>query len=1002
MKSGKIRVTLSCFIFACLIIVFSRVGFVRAASLADSPEQIETEEAKDQAFANKSVLFISSYSESFASTPNQITGIKSVLEPEHIKLEIEYMDTKRYSDQENINSFHDRIAYKIEHTTAYDAIIVADDAALQFALDYQEELFKGLPIVFLGINDKERALFADQNQYMAGSIEEASYIENIKLGYHFNPEAKEVIAIVDGTLTGQGDKKQFESTAKEFPALTFRVIQSSDYTFPELAKELDAIGSDSIVLFMNANQDSQETHLDLDEQFAFVKEHCNVPVFRPSVGGVGNGMLGGKMIDYEEMGRIAAHKVLNVFLGNPIDQMELVEETPYYYYFDYELIKQFDIDEKLIPEGAVFVNRAINPFDKYRKYFVIAGIILIFLLFVSVILIIDNIKRRKIQKELKESNEKLVSTYDELSATYEELEASQEELTTQCEVVEEHAKQVNLLYQKYDIAIQGTNSAVWELDLATQMVEVSKNFGEIVNKKIQKNENMYHMLELIILEEYREKVIFEIQKYIAGELDEINIQVPTNDEEEKRKWILIRGKGIGNNKDQMQSISGIFLDITTMRKQEEYINFFANHDYLTGLPNRMYFREMLAQELELSRSGAVFLLDLDDFKSINDTLGHLSGDELLRQIAVRLNAVSDEHFYPARIGGDEFLVLITDCKQEEEIEAYAKRVKDVFTKPFVLGDYEKYISISMGITCFPKDSTDIDQLVMNADTAMYKVKNNGKQNVIYYQEEMKKEMKTKLEIDSILREAIANDGFYLCYQPQVDAVTGYISGWEALLRLKDSKLGPAIFIPVAEETGHIVAIGRWIVREAVSQIAKWRDQGLQEKVVAINYSSRQLRDSGFISYLKSTLKEFGVNPEFIEIEITEGILLENNDQTMQFLNDLKKAGIRIALDDFGTGYSSLNYLTYIPVDKIKLDKSINDRFLDLENTDVMDSLILLAHSLNLKITAEGIEDMEKFEKLKNGGCDYIQGYLFSKPLLVKDTKEVYNQDMMQNILERGN
>ena len=303
MKSGKIRVTLSCLIFACLMIVFSREGYVRAASLTDSSEQIETEEAKENAFANKSVLFISSYSDSFASTPNQIIGIKSVLEPEKIKLEIEYMDTKRYSDQENIDSFHDRIAYKLEHTTTYDAIIVADDAALQFALDYQNELFKGLPIIFLGINDKERALLADQNQYMAGSIEEASYIENIKLGYHFNPKAKNVIAIVDGTLTGLGDKKQFEKIAKDIPALTFRVIQTSDYTFPELAKELDAIGNDSIVLFMSANQDSQGTHFDLDEQFAFIKEHCNVPVIRPSVGGVGKGMLGGKMIDYEEMGR---------------------------------------------------------------------------------------------------------------------------------------------------------------------------------------------------------------------------------------------------------------------------------------------------------------------------------------------------------------------------------------------------------------------------------------------------------------------------------------------------------------------------------------------------------------------------------------------------------------------------------------------------------------------------------------------------------------------------
>jgi EAL domain-containing protein (putative c-di-GMP-specific phosphodiesterase class I) len=283
---------------------------------------------------------------------------------------------------------------------------------------------------------------------------------------------------------------------------------------------------------------------------------------------------------------------------------------------------------------------------------------------------------------------------------------------------------------------------------------------------------------------------------------------------------------------------------------------------------------------------------------------------------------------------------------------------------------------------------------MNADTAMYEVKNRGKNHYLYYHHELKNEMNRKIEIETVLRAALKSDGFKLVYQPQVDLYSGRISGFEALLRLKDNNLGPDQFIPVAEETGLISEIGRWVAREAVDQVVRWRDKGLAEKPVAINFSNRQLRDKDYVTHIASLLSKHHLNPQLIEIEITESILMENDYQTNQFLKELKDAGLSVALDDFGTGYSSLNCLTYLPVNKIKLDKSISEQFLQGNRIKVIESLILLAHSLNFKIIAEGIEEWEKVEILKNSGCDAIQGYVFSRPLEPAEIATIYNHNLL--------
>ena len=940
--------------------------------------------AAQNELSGKHVLFISSYSESFVTVPDQIKGLREVFTANQILMEIEYMDTKRFSNQENISYFYESLNYKLNTGVKYDLLLVADDAALQFAIDYQEDLFPEIPIVFFAINDKERAALADANPLMAGSIEETSLEENIEIAMELQPEATKVAAIVDGTLTGQGDRKQFEKACASFPQLEPVILDVSMTSFDDFALMLEQIDRSTILLFLSMNQDNSGQYLELRDQFAFMQKHAKVPPFRASVGGVGEGLFGGKMISYEEMASVAANTAIEVMNGKEINIIPMITETPYYYMFDYNLIQKYGIDESKIPEEAILINKKVHPLEKYRLYiFGALGIMTVLSLFVLV-LMFENKKLKRMQRDLSTS-------HDELTSTYEELTASEEELKEQYEAVELNSQKVNELYKKYELAIKGTNSAVWELNLETEQVEISESFLDIVGREIVLRGNVYEILKTLVDEEYREKIIQDIRNYLYHGQEEIYIEAPTLDREGHKRWILIRGKSFEESEDKVNMIFGIFLDITISKKREEYIDYLAYHDYLTGLPNRVRFMTKLQEQLDSGAKGAVLLFDIDDFKSVNDTLGHVYGDELLKQIADRLRSLSDHHLLAARLGGDEFLILISEEEGTSLVENYMERLRICFEACFDIDGMENYIHYSMGITRFPEDSKDINQLIMNADTAMYEVKHNGKNNCVYYHADMKKQVQTKKEIEYILRQAVMEDGFKLVYQPQVDVKTGEISGYEALLRMKHHKISPAIFIPIAEETGQILEIGRWVAKTVIRQIAEWKEMGFSEKPVGINYSSKQLRDRDYISFLCQHLQENGISSNYIEIEITEGILLENNLQTMEFLNQLKSHGFRIALDDFGTGYSSLNYLTYIPVDTVKLDKSINDKFLNLEDSTVINSLIQLVHSLQLSIVAEGIEEWDKFKRLQISGCDTIQGYLFCKPLEKEEVELIYNK-----------
>ncbi len=420
--------------------------------------------------------------------------------------------------------------------------------------------------------------------------------------------------------------------------------------------------------------------------------------------------------------------------------------------------------------------------------------------------------------------------------------------------------------------------------------------------------------------------------------------------------------------------------VDEIESQKEYIHYLAYHDALTNLPNRRKFYDQLNKAIKNKGQGAIALIDLDNFKSLNDTIGHMFGDHVLEVVGERLNKLAEEGIFVSRFGGDEFMMMCERSTTTKNIRFFADQIVELFNETFEVDGRHLEITPSVGIALFPEDSEDVNELIMYADLAMYKAKDGGRNGYHYFSSELADHLLKKSEIENILKEAVENDGFKMVYQPIVDTYTGSIKTYEALLRLKRHNISPAVFIDIAEESDLINIIGRKVTEMVVKQQKTWQDQGMPIVPVSINFSPSQIHDSGYVAYLSGLLEESGLRPSFLEIEITEAIFIDNKDRALDYMNRIKDLGISLAIDDFGTGFSSLNYLTFLPVDKIKLDRSLNMKFLELDNIQVMDSLISLAHSLNLEVVAEGIEVEEQVRRLAVGRCDYIQGYYFSKPL----------------------
>jgi diguanylate cyclase (GGDEF)-like protein/PAS domain S-box-containing protein len=558
--------------------------------------------------------------------------------------------------------------------------------------------------------------------------------------------------------------------------------------------------------------------------------------------------------------------------------------------------------------------------------------------------------------------------------------------------------------ERFDLASKATHDAIFDWDLINDRLWRSDNYaGVFGGGEEQAVFNMASWFDHIHPDDRT-----RVQELLLGTIKSASNQ--WSDEfrlmrgDQKIKHVFARGHVTRAEDGTARRMNGVLQDITERKEQEERTRFLADHDELTELPNRSLFRQTLNKALQRAeRSGrmlSILFFDLDRFKNINDSLGHDAGDEVLRAVAERLRACVRKIDTVARFGGDEFAVLTEGLTTEDQASTVARKILEALSKPMILAGRQYRPGASIGISTYPTDGHDAQSLLKNADIAMYRAKEEGRGTFQFYSEQLNTHSVQRLELESNLSNALNNREFVLYYQPKVDLGTGRITGLEALIRWVSPQLGfvpPGDFIAVAEETGLIVPVGRWVAQTACVQNRAWQKGGLPQLRIAINISARQMTDKGLVEFISETVSKTGLTAESLELEITESAVMSNQERAEQVLNEFKQLGFHLTMDDFGTGYSSLAYLKRFPFDSVKIDQSFVRGIPESKDDEaIVEAIIAMAHSLQLKVVAEGVETKEQSDFLRTHGCDQIQGYYFSKPIPANEIVKLLYKTMTRD------
>jgi diguanylate cyclase (GGDEF)-like protein/PAS domain S-box-containing protein len=638
-----------------------------------------------------------------------------------------------------------------------------------------------------------------------------------------------------------------------------------------------------------------------------------------------------------------------------------------------------------ILEKFIHSKELMQSIEKIKgwAYVIISSVIVYFL-------ISEYIKRSSIWSSALKEN------YEEIQATYEQLIAAEEELRAQYDELHEKQETIEKSEERYKLALEGANDAIWEVDLITKELFYSDKLIDITGCGRNTIKSLGDLIGLVD-DEYKKNAIEDFENHIEGRTLYYQSTLKIMFNGGGYRWVLIRGKCLRNKSGVATKISGSITDISNQKNSEEKINKLKYYDELTEIPNRKLFINTLESEIILAKDRevkhAVLFIDLDNFKEINDTLGHDYGDKLLKGVAISLKESMRKEDFISRVGGDEFFILMRNIDECTEVSSLCERLLFALNYEINIDGKHVYTSASIGITMFPEDGRETSALLINADTAMYSAKYSGKAKFCFFNKSMSDIVMRRVQIEKGLRIALKNNEFEIYYQPQIDIVNNKVKGFEALLRWNSEELGklsPAEFIPVAEQCGLIIPIGNWIMRNVYLQNNIWKDKGYVYDTIAINLSAIQLESDKFGDTLRRILAETNTNTQFVELEITESILMKDLGKSIKLLTEIRDLGINIALDDFGTGYSSLSYLKQLPINTLKIDKSFIDNIsTNSREKSIVDGIIQLAQKIGLDVVAEGVETKEQIQLLKVMGCNQIQGYYFSKPLPAHEIEEKF-------------
>lgn len=640
----------------------------------------------------------------------------------------------------------------------------------------------------------------------------------------------------------------------------------------------------------------------------------------------------------------------------------------------------------LIDDKQTLLNISIM---KGWAYVIITGII-IYSLITKALIDVKNI-----QKKLTQSSDELAATLEELEASYEDLSSMEGELKTQYQELLLNQERLKKSEERYRLVSEASNDGIWDYDFITKETYFSERYCSLLGYKQEEFKEMSAWFNLIHPDDLQ-KAIDNFQKYLQGEIDNYSSNYRVKAKDGQYKWIYARAKALFDEQGKPYRAAGSHTDISQIVEYQNRLQSLAYNDQMTNLPNRVFLYEKIGTELdEFSKNNvccAVLYIDTDNFKLINDYLGHSFGDKLITEVGRRLKRFITDKTHLFRLGGDEMIFYLIDVKGKEEVEVFARQVINSYREPYNIGGNIFHITASIGISMFPQDGVSIEQLLKNADMAMYKVKEHGKNGYCFFDSSINDELGRKIKMEADLRKALVDNEFLLYYQPLVNASSQKIEGFEALIRWNSLQMGlvsPMEFISVAEETGFIVPIGEWVLRTACDYIRQLNEKYGQRFKVSVNISVIQLMQNNFSEMVLGVLEDTGLEPKFLELEITESNVLDSPSM-IEKLKVLRKKGVSVALDDFGKGYSSLSCLRQLPITKLKIDKSFIDDISQIgSKKSITDSIIAIGHKAGLCVVAEGVETKEQLDYLVQNKCDIIQGYYFGKPLPPEECEKEY-------------
>nr|MBP3282253.1 EAL domain-containing protein [Treponema sp.] len=772
---------------------------------------------------SKEVLFIGSYSESYPYTREQMRGFNRVFGRYGIPYDSAFMDTKVYNTEENVGNFYKTIKYKMSVHEPYKAIIVGDDPALDFVMKHYDELFSGVPIVFLGANDERLAEEAALKPMVTGSTEHIAFDSIFANIERLFPNVKNIAVIYDDSnQTTVGCRDQFFRFIKGRNLVCIE-IHTRLMCQTDIIEKIRGLSDDTVIFNVGMYNDFDGHKYSITESADIMTSNSSVPCFTMVYETIGRGILGATIFDISAAAEYTAQTVVDILGGADVSKIPLRTDIGSDLIFDWNVMKRFGLDVDELSSDASVINVPKGYIAEYSFIFYPTVLVVTSLMVLLMILFVYTMHIRKIREKLESQ---------------------------------------------------------------------------------------------------------------------------------------------------------------------------VSHNMLTKLPSRSMALSRIEALMEQGTEFSVVMLDIEEFRVVNDYYSQEFGDRMLVEMAERLRSLSSSWKFEAfSFAGDEFTLVHTSGHiQEDGFEIGALR--DALSVPFCADENPIFVKTAIGIINSDIVHPAAEDYLINAEIAMYEAKKIGSNKNALFTLEMRKAIEKRHNIVRDVEFACENDGFFVVFQPQVITKDDSVFGYEALtrLRLEDENgkiriVPPVDFIPVAEKSGYIAKIGRIITEKTILAMVNWRNNGMKLRKVSINFSAAQIADSGYVSYLEELLRKHNIAPKLICIEITESLFLGNRKQATELFEQFKKLGVQLALDDFGTGYSSLSYLAYLPVDIVKIDKTMVDNYLSVPDKSVfVENIVNLVHSLNMKLIVEGIETKWQYDKIKMLGGDYIQGYFFSKPILPEEVE----------------